>query len=212
MTMIRQLTAILKEALELFFETASLQKTICIKLRLKTTHRACRIHPMLPLILLVDLCLGCGNVMAEEHPHIPERPAIISQLDGKWRMTGDVMGKPVTYAMEARPVLQGAFTEIHMKDVQVPPEYEARVFIGYDSDSKTVIAHWMDSFGARYSIPHGSGTITENSIRFVIPYQGGSFRDSFSYDQGKGIWKLQIEAEQPDGSWKHFAHYDITRR
>lgn len=27
----------------------------------------------------------------------------------------------------------------------------ARALIGYDADSKSVIAHWMDSFGAKYS-------------------------------------------------------------
>ncbi len=44
------------------------------------------------------------------------------------------MGEPVTYRMVAGPTLQGAFTEIHMDDVQVPSQYEARVLIRYDAD------------------------------------------------------------------------------
>ena len=124
-------------------------------------------------------------------------------------MTGDVMGKPVVYRMVAGPTLAGAFTELHMKDAAPVPEYEARVFLGYDDESGTVIAHWMDSFGAMYSIPHGTGTMTDRMIRFIVPYEEGSFRDTLLYDASTGIWQLVIEAQQEDGSWKHFARYEI---
>lgn len=45
--------------------------------------------------------------------------------------------------MSAAPALQVYFTEMRMKDVQVPALYEAVVFIGFDQASQTVIAHWM---------------------------------------------------------------------
>lgn len=124
-------------------------------------------------------------------------------------MSGDVMGKPVTYRMTAGPTLQGAFTEIHMNDMQVPSEYEARVLIGYDTESKSVIAHWMDSFGAKYSIPHGTGSVTNNSIQFTIPYKAGPFRDTFTYDPDTNTWLFVLEASRPDGSWTHFARYNV---
>ncbi|HHN74226.1 MAG TPA: hypothetical protein ENK10_03275 [Acidobacteria bacterium] len=124
-------------------------------------------------------------------------------------MTGDVMGKPVVYDMLAGPTLAGAFTEIHMIDAKQPPEYEARVFIGYDDESDSIIAHWMDSFGARYSIPHGTGTLTADTIRFVVPYADGPFRDTLIYDEKGGAWQFVIEASQGDGSWKHFARYSV---
>jgi hypothetical protein len=132
-------------------------------------------------------------------------------LDGNWIMSGDVMGKPVTYKMVASPTLQGAFTELHMKDVQVPSEYEARVFIGYDAESQAIIAHWLDSFGARYSIPHGTGSITGNTIQFIIPYEGGPFKDTLTYNPDTKTWLLVIEASQPDGTWKQFARYSVRR-
>ena len=157
------------------------------------------------------MILATGTLRAEEHPRIPERPAALRALDGDWVMSGDVMGKPVTYKMVAGPTLQGAFTEIHMNDVQVPSEYEARVLIGYDAESKTVIAHWMDSFGAKYSIPHGTGKVTENSIQFTIPYEGGPFRDTFTYNPETNTWLFVLEASQPDGTWKHFARYSVRR-
>ena len=157
------------------------------------------------------MCLGMDCVSAQEHPKITERPDILKALDGRWVMSGDVMGKTVTYKMIAAPTLQGTFTEMHMNDVQVPSEYEARVFIGYDLGSQTVIAHWMDSFGAKYSVPHGTGRITGNTIQFTIPYEGSPFRDTLTYNQKTKTWLFVIEISQTDGTWKHFARYDIRR-
>ena len=158
------------------------------------------------------LLLTAGALHAQDHPNIPERSAALKALDGNWVMSGDVMCKPVTYRMVAGPTLQGAFTELHMTDVQVPSQYEARVFIGYDTDSKTVVAHWMDSFGAKYSIPHGTGRITGNTVQFTIPYESGSFRDTFTYNPASKTWLFVLEAAQMDGTWKHFARYDVHRQ
>ncbi len=115
---------------------------------------------------LILLAAGCAHAQTQPRTTDP-RPEILKALDGSWIMSGDVMGKPVTYTMVAEPTLHGTFTEMHMTDVQVPSEYEARVFIGYDPTSKSLIAHWMDSFGATYSIPHGTGHITGNTIEFT---------------------------------------------
>lgn len=139
------------------------------------------------------------------------RPEILHQLDGAWTMTGDVRGKPVTYRMVARPALHGTFTELRMQDVQVPAQYEAAVFVGYDAASKTIIAHWMDSFGAKYSVPHGSGDITGNVVTFTIPYPSGPFRNTWRFDPASATWQFALEAAQPDGSWKHFASYALRR-
>ncbi len=98
-----------------------------------------------------------------------------------------------------------------MNDVQVPSQYEARIFIGFDSDSNQIIAHWMDSFGAQYSIPHGTGTISENVIEFIVPYPSSSFKDKFAYSPEDDSWTLEITAHQPDGTWKQFASYSFKR-
>ena len=85
-----------------------------------------RLAIFLPLALLV----ASGIAGAQDHPTISERPAALKALDGDWMMTGDVMGEPVTYRMRGGPTLQGAFTEIHMDDVQRPSQYEARAMLG----------------------------------------------------------------------------------
>jgi hypothetical protein len=140
-----------------------------------------------------------------------ERPSILKALDGNWVMSGDVMGKPVTYNLVAAPALQGRFTEMRMKDVQVPAKYEAAVFIGYDRASQSVIAHWMDVFGAEGSIPHATGHIEGNTVQFIFPYKSGQFRDTFTYNPETSSWLFVLESAQPDGSWKHFARYSVKR-
>jgi hypothetical protein len=127
-------------------------------------------------------------------------------------MTGDVLGKAVTYDMVAAPTLDATFTEMHMTDVRVPAEYEARVFIDVDPDSRIVISHWLDTFGAKYSIPHGTGQMSENVIQFTIPYADGPFCDTLTFHPEDRSWSFVIESSQPDGSWKHFARYAIRSK
>lgn len=157
--------------------------------------------------------LATPSLAHAQAPAAPEdkRPAVLRALDGSWTMSGDVRGKPVTYRMTAAPALQGAFTEMRMQDVQVPAQYEAVVFIGYDAASQRVIAHWMDSFGATQSVPHGTGQVDGNTIRFTIPYAHGDFRDTFTYDPASASWRFELESAGPNGTWKHFARYDVKR-
>lgn len=159
---------------------------------------------------LMAMMVAASSALAQDQAQpADKRPALLQALDGHWVMRGDVLGKAVTYDMVAAPTLHGTFTEMHMKDVQVPSEYEARVFIGVDPDSRLVITHWLDNFGAKYSIPHGTGRIAGNTIQFTIQYDDGPFRDTLTYRAEDRSWSFVIEASQPDGSWKHFARYAI---
>lgn len=139
------------------------------------------------------------------------RPAVLKALDGNWQMRGDVRGKPVTYTLTAHPTLQASFTELHMKDVHTPPEYEARVLIGVDAGSGGLIVHWLDSFGAQYSVPHATGTIKGNTLEFTFPYARAPFRDTFTYHPESRSWQFTLEAQQADGSWGHFAGYQVVK-
>jgi hypothetical protein len=98
------------------------------------------------------------------------------------------------------------------KQSNIGSKYEARVFIGYDTQGMRIIAHWMDSFGAAYSIPPGVGGIESKQIRFEIPYADGPFRDTFVYDEARDVWTLDIESGDGKGQWQHFASYKITRQ
>jgi hypothetical protein len=158
------------------------------------------------------LTIACGAHAEETANAADTRPGLLKALDGTWVMSGDVMGRPATYNMVAGSALQGAFTELRMKDVQGPAKYEAAVFLGYDAGTQTVIAHWMDSTGAKGSIPHATGHIDGNTVQFTFPYQGGPFRDTFTYNPATASWVFLLESGQPDGSWKRFARYSVERK
>ena len=163
------------------------------------------------LAAMVLVVSGCATAGAPNSSIADTRPRLLALLDGDWVMAGDVLGKPVEYRLAVKPTLRRSFTELHMTDVRQPPEYEARVFIGYDGKSGQVIVHWLDVFGGKASIPHGTGHLTNDTIEFTIPYQEGPFRDVLRLDPGAGSWRFTIEASDGSGGWKHFAAYDIKR-
>lgn len=157
------------------------------------------------------LALGCAEAPAPPPNAAETRPALLAALDGNWVMAGDVLGKPVKYRLIVSPVLARAFTELHMTDVQEPPQYEARVFIAHDKESGQVIVHWLDVFGGKGSVPHGTGQIADDTIEFIIPYAAGPFRDRLIHDAASGKWRFTIESSERSGEWKHFAAYEIER-
>lgn len=161
-------------------------------------------------LMVIFFALATCSSMAFAGSTNGARPALLEALDGHWVATGDVMGKAVKYDVNVFPTLQGTFTEIHMRDVQVPSQYEARVFIGEGKDGK-IIVHWLDSFGADGSFPHGTGAIKSNTLVFYIPYPDGKFRDTLTLQPGRKTWTLSIEAAKPDGRWVHFAKYEIRK-
>jgi hypothetical protein len=166
---------------------------------------------LIAAFILQTIALPLANA-GEATGDMDKRPDVLKALDGNWVMTGDVMGRPATYDMVAAPALQGAFTEMRMRDIQVPSKYEAAVFLGYDTETKTVIVHWMDRFGAKASIPHATGHIAGNTVQFIFPYKGGQFRDTFSYSPETSTWDFLLESGQADGSWKKFASYVVKRK
>lgn len=97
--------------------------------------------------ILITLALGFAGP-APTSPTAPEtRPALLAALDGNWIMIGDVLGKPVKYSLSVSPILARTFTELHMVDLQQPPQYEARIFIAHDKGSGQIVVHWLDVFG-----------------------------------------------------------------
>ena len=156
------------------------------------------------------LLIACQTKTSKSELNDP-RPDLLKKLEGKWRMVGHVMGDSVEYKLNVRSVLSGVFTELHMVDIFDPPQYEALVFIGYDSTKNVIISHWLDSFGALYSIPHGTGIIDSNKIEFVVPYEERPFRDILTYYNENGEWTFLIESKSDSVNWKTFAEYKIFK-
>jgi hypothetical protein len=137
---------------------------------------------------------------------------LLSRMEGPWTMTGTVRGKPVTYRLDVQRVLRGRFVELHMEDVSQPSEYEARAFLGVDSVKAVYIAHWLDNFGAGYSIPHATGQASGDTIHVTFPYPEGALSDTFVYDRGADTWHFRMELADGQGGWRLFAEYRLRHR
>jgi hypothetical protein len=157
------------------------------------------------------LIVSCQNetTISENNDH---RPLILKKLDGEWLAKGQIMGDDVEYTVSVKPVLNSSFSELHMVDTENPPEYEALVFIGYDTTENKIIAHWLDSFGPAYSIPHGTGSIDRNIIEFTVPYSEGPFHDHLTYNETNNSWSLVIESYKDSITWNKFAEYTFTKQ
>ena len=138
--------------------------------------------------------------------------SLLERFVGQWAMAGTVRGRPATYALDVSRVLQGRYVELHMTDVHLPPGYEARAFLGADTAGAGVIAHWLDNFGAAYSVPTATGAARGDTLVLNFPYATGAFRDTFVYDRSHDRWDMRLERADGSGGWTLFAQYEAHRR
>jgi hypothetical protein len=128
----------------------------------------------------------------QAEPSVTPDP-LLGRLVGQWTMTGTVRERPATYRLDVTWVLQQRFIELHMQDVKhMPPLYEARVFIGADTLLSHYIAHWLDNFGAAYSVPPATGTARGDTLTLDFPYPVGAFHDTFVYDRATDTWRTDL--------------------
>ena len=137
--------------------------------------------------------------------------SLLDRLVGRWTMTGTVRGKPATYTMEASWTIQKKYVELHMVDVAGAKGYEARVFIGPTQKPGELVAHWIDSTGAQYSVPPATGTLNADELVLDFPYPDGAFHDVFTYDRKADRFRFVLDASDGRGGWKRFAEYEVRR-
>jgi hypothetical protein len=165
------------------------------------------------LLLIGAVAVSRATPLGAQAPAEPPPLPLLERMIGQWTMTGTVRGRPATYRLGATWVLQRRFLELHMVDVQhTPPRYEARVFIGPDTASGRILGHWLDNFGAAYSVPPASGVASGDSLTLDFPYPSGVFHDTFAYDATTDTWTIRLDAADGAGGWKRFADYRTTRR
>jgi hypothetical protein len=78
------------------------------------------------------LSLAGGSALAQDAPP-PQVPAQVTALAGCWRGTGEVMGKPVTLSLSAKPIALGAMFLIEAESqAKADPadRYAAHLVIG----------------------------------------------------------------------------------
>ena len=135
---------------------------------------------------------------AEPPPRAPFTDELLSRLEGRWNLVRQIRGKEVRNTVEARWVLAHQFLEMHMKDVNEPPAYEAIVLIGFDDDAHHYVAHWTDTWGAKFAAL-GKGTRTGDAIEFRFDYPDGPFFNTFTWNAERKTWTFRGENQDADG-------------
>ena len=156
--------------------------------------------------------LGCAFTLHASDLSRSQDDAYLDNLQGSWLMDGSMGGKPVHYLADGQRVLSGGFLKLHMVDVASPPQYEAELFIGFDSKANDFVAHWLDRFGAAGARVVASGTRQGQRLVLNFPYAEGAFRDTFLWRPASTSWTLLLESQRADGSWGSFASYTLTPR
>jgi hypothetical protein len=137
--------------------------------------------------------------------------AYLNALQGPWTMDGVLRGDPVSYVASGERFLDGGWLKLHMIDAQTPPQYEAEVFLGYDSKAGDYVVHWLDRFGAAGARVVGTGRREGERLSVIFPYAEGAFRDTFVRVPENNSWTLLIESQETSGAWSTFASYTLVR-
>jgi hypothetical protein len=166
-------------------------------------------------IMFVAIVLISSSVYAQESTNLdgPKgrfQDDLISKLEGTWHLTRQIRGKEVGNSVSATWVLNHQFLQVHMKDVKNPPAYEAIALIGYIHSSKQYVAHWVDTYGGKFSAI-GTGVRSGNSIEFRFAYPDGPFFNTFTWLPEKNQWVMRLESQDPTGARTLFAHDTLDR-
>jgi hypothetical protein len=141
------------------------------------------------------------------------RDPLLDNMIGKWVLTGTIARKPTTHDVSVRWVLNHQFVEIHevSRDKRDgSSQYEAWVFLGWDSVQQRYVVHWIDVFGGGFSL-RGYAPKQENSIAIVFESGDGTFHTTFSFEPSTRNWSWAMDNEQ-GGKLREFARLKMIRK
>lgn len=167
--------------------------------------------------LFVGLALVAmtGVARAEDPPPAPI-PTAVKALEGCWRGSGDVMGKPVEIALAVKPVALGtALTVDADSRAKADPadRYAAHLVLAgrgpapKDGPASGVSGFWADSFGGDFTAI-GRGEAVPGGFDITYPYPDAAFVNRWRLDGGKLSWSIVARA---DGKDAPFAAYALSR-
>ena len=145
-------------------------------------------------------------------PPAPLHDPFLDHFVGEWRVERKMgNGRTAETSVRGEGTLKHHFIELHYGYSDAAPDYEARVFIGFDDADKTYVCHWVDVFGARDSAL-GRGKIDNNllGLEFRFDSKEGGLTNKFTFDWQNKTWTSLIR-QQEKSEWKTFAEEKWTR-
>ena len=159
-------------------------------------------------MLVAAAVLMASTAAAEEPARAPEA---VRQLEGCWTGRGEVMGKPVTIAVEARPVALGAILTLDANSVATADpsdRYAAHLVFGGGKGPAEVIGFWSDSFGGSMTAT-GTGSAQAGGFDISYPYSDAAFVNRWRLSGDQLRW--MIVARNRKGEEQPFAAYNMHR-
>ena len=136
---------------------------------------------------------------------------LLNNLVGDWKLSRKMRGQMSESVVHAEWVLNHQFVFLHMRDTATPSQYEARVYLGYDTTSERYVAHWIDIFGGRVSETLGYGNLEGKSIKFTFEYPDGPFHNTMTWHPDTRTWTFAMEQKNQSGKWVDFAEDNLRR-
>lgn len=142
-------------------------------------------------------------------------PELLERLAGPWRLTGEVLGRPVRQAVLGELVLAGSFVRLHFLPSETPGSdgrpYEAIATLGRAGQG--YVMHLADVFGGEPAQVNGSGELLDpNTLVFHFAYPEGAVRTSYRWLAAERAWELAFERESAEGAtWELFARKRLER-
>lgn len=165
-------------------------------------------------IAAASFALPQAGLAAEPSP--PRVPAAVGALAGCWEGEGEVMEKPVTIMVAARPIAEGALLTLdaHSRALaDAADRYAAHLVFGgtgkpNDAQAGAISGYWSDSFGGAYTAT-GQGEATTDGFTITYPYPDAAFRNRWRFAGDQLTW--QIVAVSAGGAEKLFARYALRK-
>jgi len=158
--------------------------------------------------------LAAGAAHAAEDPPPTPPPAQVKALAGCWKGEGTVMGKPVTIALKAAPVVGGAMMLVQADSAaKADPAdaYAAHLLFGGGrtraGEAAAIVGLWADSFGGD-GASMGAGKVTADGFEVAYPYGEAAFVNRWVHAGEHLGWSIVMRGA--GGKEQGFAAYELN--
>ena len=144
---------------------------------------------------------------------------LLERLAGKWVLEGTMAGKTVAHDVDAGPVLNGGYVQLHEvsreRDAQGRPAYEAIVYLTWEPSRGEYSCLWLDST-SNTGITNGVTCRAKpagDELQLLFTYPAGNhFHTTYAYDRKADTWQWRMDDEEEEGKLAPFARVTLRRR